>query len=160
MCKTTQWNKECSKEYALLCCFFVDLFNYPSSAAVEAVLAPPMMYGMTLQNCDEGEPEEKVGTYKLPSDGFKWRKYGRKTVEGQGNHWKYGSHIPSLCIEPILVRHYYRCSSQQGCTAKRHVTWSSNNIPTIVAIGEHEHYDDNLGTFRLCHTTCVLIRGI
>ena len=59
----------------------------------------------------------------------------------------------------FLVRHYYRCSTVRECTAKRHVTWSSNNIPTIVAIGEHEHSDDNLGTFRLCHTICVLARA-
>jgi hypothetical protein len=44
----------------------------------------------------------------------------------------------------FLVRHYYRCTSctTHACPAKRRVTWSSDNTPTIVVIGEHEHSED------------------
>jgi hypothetical protein len=48
-----------------------------------------------------------------------------------------------ICV--YVVRHYYRCTTHDGCSAKRHVTWSSNNTPTIVAFGEHEHSSETLG---------------
>jgi hypothetical protein len=59
---------------------------------VKPVVGPAVVCGMTIQNSNEAqqlaEQEEKIDiSYcKPPSDGFKWRKYGRKTVEGQGNH--------------------------------------------------------------------------
>jgi hypothetical protein len=68
------------------------------------------------ESAESGKGEEKQS---IPSDGHRWRKYGRKMIAGQ-------------------ARHYYRCTAI-GCEAKRHVTWDSNKQPIIVPVGEHDH---------------------
>uniref|UniRef100_A0ACD6A1L6 Uncharacterized protein n=1 Tax=Avena sativa TaxID=4498 RepID=A0ACD6A1L6_AVESA len=55
------------------------------------------------------------------NDGYSWRKYGQKNLDGQN------------------PRSYYRCKSDRGCTAKRHVQLSSEDpqLWDITYDGDH-----------------------
>jgi hypothetical protein len=65
--------------------FFVDLFTSPFITAVHEA-APPVVSSVIARNLYEAGADSVPEKLKLPSDGFKWRKYGRKTVDGQGSH--------------------------------------------------------------------------
>ncbi|GMJ14957.1 hypothetical protein HRI_005164900 [Hibiscus trionum] len=60
----------------------------------------------------------------LWSDQWSWRKYGQKPIKGSPH-----------------PRHYYRCSSSKGCSARKHVE-RSNSDPDIFIVtytGDHIH---------------------
>ncbi|KAK3038270.1 hypothetical protein RJ639_029858 [Escallonia herrerae] len=60
----------------------------------------------------------------IPADEYSWRKYGQKPIKG--------SPYP---------RGYYRCSSDKGCAARKHVE-RSHEDPTVLIVtyeGDHRH---------------------
>ncbi|KAK8503892.1 hypothetical protein V6N13_021672 [Hibiscus sabdariffa] len=59
---------------------------------------------------------------RSPSDQWTWRKYGRKPIKGS----------------PYL-RHYYKCSSSEECSARKHVERSSSEPDTYIVTYTDEH---------------------
>lgn len=60
----------------------------------------------------------------LPSDGYRWRKYGQKSVKGSA-----------------YARNYYKCT-YPGCTVKKQVDKINNNgkiVDQVLCKGEHCH---------------------
>jgi hypothetical protein len=67
--------------------------------------------------------EQEVST-PLPSDGYRWRKYGQKSVKGSA-----------------YARNYYKCT-YPGCTVKKQVDKINNNgkiVDQVLCKGEHCH---------------------
>ncbi|KAK4757284.1 hypothetical protein SAY87_007411 [Trapa incisa] len=63
----------------------------------------------------------------IPPDEFSWRKYGQKPIKG--------SPYP---------RGYYKCSSERGCPARKHVE-RANDDPSMLIVtyeGKHRHIGD------------------
>ncbi|KAK8692737.1 hypothetical protein V6N13_070344 [Hibiscus sabdariffa] len=56
------------------------------------------------------------------SDQWTWRKYGRKTIKGTS-----------------YLRHYYKCSSSIGCSARKHVTLSNSEPGTYIVTYTDDH---------------------
>ncbi|KAJ8751628.1 hypothetical protein K2173_025784 [Erythroxylum novogranatense] len=95
-------------------------------------------------------PAISLNTYKDPkigvqtgadegnsNDGFRWRKYGQKTMKGNSQ-----------------LRSYYRCTST-GCPARKHVetTEDDSTGSTITYLGKHDH-DIPLPKRRRCLKGC------
>ncbi|KAJ7966581.1 WRKY transcription factor [Quillaja saponaria] len=63
-------------------------------------------------------------TADIPADEYTWRKYGQKPIKGSPH-----------------PRGYYKCSSQRGCPARKHVERALDD-PTMLIVtyeGEHNH---------------------
>ncbi|CAA7409328.1 unnamed protein product [Spirodela intermedia] len=65
----------------------------------------------------------------IPADEFSWRKYGQKPIKG--------SPYP---------RGYYKCSTQRGCPARKHVERATDDPSMLIVTyeGEHRHHDQRL----------------
>ncbi|KAK7391875.1 hypothetical protein VNO78_20298 [Psophocarpus tetragonolobus] len=59
----------------------------------------------------------------VQTDGYRWRKYGQKTIKGS-----------------LFPRAYYKCTSE-GCSVKKHVERNSRNTKIVITtyVGVHNH---------------------
>eukprot|EP00891_Asterochloris_glomerata_P005119 jgi/Astpho2/5119/fgenesh1_pg.00073_%23_17_t len=66
----------------------------------------------------------------LPDDGYRWRKYGEKPI---------GKRLPDSNPNP---RQYYRCSSHEGCPARKYVQLAADHSGNVDIKYEGEHNHD------------------
>ncbi|GER39531.1 eukaryotic translation initiation factor 5A [Striga asiatica] len=66
---------------------------------------------------------EAIDDVSTPGDGYRWRKYGQKTVKGTPH-----------------PRNYYKCTSA-GCTVRKHVEKATDNTSSVIITykGVHNH---------------------
>ncbi|KAJ1286176.1 hypothetical protein BS78_03G332600 [Paspalum vaginatum] len=85
--------------------------------------SPAHLFGSAASRAPESKYTTKVRSCggKTPSDGYKWRKYGQKSIKNNPH-----------------PRSYYKCTSSR-CGAKKHVEKSTDDPETLIVTYEGPH---------------------
>lgn len=95
-------------------------YSHVTSSAPSASLSAQQ----TTSNAPQLTTLQAEGDVPPPSDGYRWRKYGQKSVKGSA-----------------YARNYYKCT-YPGCTVKKQVDKINNNgkiVDQVLCKGEHCH---------------------
>ncbi|CAO2145379.1 unnamed protein product [Urochloa humidicola] len=110
----------------------------------EEPAAQPRYSGRRRKTTKEEKSTSSLVTSVPDFDGYQWRKYGQKQIEGA-----------------MYARSYYRCtrSAEQGCPAKRTVQRNDDGPEyTVVYMGEHTcTADDSLQAPVILETTAAVV---